>query len=262
MTTPVDVTPGTVYLVGAGPGDPGLITLRAAACLGQADVVLYDYLANPAALEHASREAELVCLGHPETGRTLSPDEITARMLAEARKGRAVVRLKGGDPMIFGRSADEAEALREAGIPFEIVPGITAGLAAAAFCEIPITHHEDASAVAIVTGRERDDKAASSLDHEALARFPGTLIVYMGVKTAGQWCRQLVDHGKPPETPVAIVQWCSLARQEMVRCTLGTVVEVVEQQGLQSPALFIVGKVVDRAPPVSWFDAQPREGAP
>ncbi|MHC4590135.1 MAG: uroporphyrinogen-III C-methyltransferase, partial [Planctomycetota bacterium] len=150
MTTPVDVTPGTVYLVGAGPGDPGLITLRAVECLGQADVVLYDYLANPAALEHASGEAELVRLGDPETGRTLSPDEITARMLAEARKGRAVVRLKGGDPMIFGRTADEAAALREAGIPFEIVPGITAGLAAAAFCEIPITHHEDASAVAIV----------------------------------------------------------------------------------------------------------------
>ncbi len=163
--------------------------------------------------------------------------------------------------MIFGRTADEAEALREAGIPFEIVPGITAGLAAAAFCEIPITHHADASAVAIVTGRERDDKAASSLDHEALARFPGTLVVYMGVKTAGQWCRQLIDHGKPPETPVAIVRWCSLARQELVRCTLGTVVETVEQRGLQSPALFIVGKVVDQAPPVSWFDAKPREGA-
>jgi uroporphyrinogen III methyltransferase/synthase len=261
MTATPSVTPGTVYLVGAGPGDPDLITLRAVACLQQADVVLYDYLASPAALEHASPKAELIRLGHPETGRTLPTDEITARMLAEARKGRTVVRLKGGDPMIFGRGADEAEALRAAGIPFEIVPGITAGLAAAAFCEIPITHHEDASAVAIVTGRERAGKAEAHLDHRALAQFPGTLIVYMGVKTAGQWCRQLIDHGKPPETPVAIVRWCSLARQQTLRCTLGTVIQTVEQQGLESPALFIVGKAVDRAPPVSWFDARPKEDA-
>ena len=260
MTTTPDVTPGTVYLVGAGPGHPGLITLRAVECLQQADVVLYDYLANPAALEHAARDAELIPLGRTDSGRTLSPDEITARMLAEARRGRIVVRLKGGDPMIFGRVSDEVDALRGAEIPFEIVPGVTAGLAAAAYCEIPITHHEDASAVALVTARKRDDKAMSPLDQRALAEFPGTLVVYMGVEGAAQWCRQLIDDGKPPETPVAIVQWCSRAGHQMVRCALGTVAEVMEQQGVRSPAVFVVGKVVDRAPPVSWFDAQRTEG--
>jgi uroporphyrinogen III methyltransferase/synthase len=256
MTTP-NITPATVYLVGAGPGGLGLITLRAVECIRQADVVLYDYLANPAALEHARPDAELVCLGHHQTGRTLSPDEITARMLDAARGGRTVVRLKGGDPLIFGRGGDEAEALREAGIPFEIVPGITAGLAAAAFCEIPITHHDDASAVALLVGRERGDKSVSHLDHRALAEFPGTLVVYMGVKTAAQWCRQLIDHGKPPETPVAIIRWCSWARQQTVRCTLGTVGEVVGKHGLRPPAVFVVGRVVDRAPQLSWFAARP-----
>jgi uroporphyrinogen III methyltransferase/synthase len=246
-----------VYLVGAGPGNLGLITLRAVECLRQADVVLYDYLANPAALEHARRDAELVCLGHHRTGRTLAPGEITALMLAEARQGKTVVRLKGGDPLIFGRSGDEAQALRDAGIPFEIVPGITAGLAAAAFCEIPVTHHEDAAAVALVTARERENRAKSKLDQRALAEFPGTLVVYMGVQKAAEWCRQLIDHGKPADTPVAIVRWCSWARQQTVRCTLETVAEVVGREGIRPPAVFVVGAVVDRSPQLSWFAQRP-----
>ena len=247
--------------MGAGPGDPGLITLRAVECLGQADLVLYDYLANPAALEHASASAELVCLGHHSTGRILTPAEIIARTIDEARRGRTVVRLKGGDPSVFGRGADEVEALRDAGVPFEIVPGITAALAVAAFCEIPITHHDGASAVALVAGRERDDKAASSIDYGLLADFPGTLIFYMGVTKAVHWSRALIEHGKPPETPVAIVRWCSRARQQMVRCTLGTVAEVVDEQGLRPPAVFVVGSVVDCAPQLSWFAARPLFGA-
>jgi uroporphyrinogen III methyltransferase/synthase len=257
MTAKPSEQSGTVFLVGAGPGNLGLVTLRAVECLRQADVVLYDYLANPAALEHAAGDAELVCLGHHRTGRTLSPDEITALMLEEARKGRTVVRLKGGDPLIFGRSGDEADALRKAGIAFEIVPGITAGLAAAAFCEIPITHHDDASAVALVTARERENKTKSRLDQKALARFPGTLVVYMGVQKAAQWCRQLIDNGKPADTPVAIVRWCSWARQQTVRCTLETVAEVVGEQGIRPPAVFVVGTVVDRTPQLSWFAARP-----
>jgi uroporphyrinogen III methyltransferase/synthase len=257
MTTPPSPAPGSVYLVGAGPGNLGLITLRAVECLRQADVVLYDYLANPAALEHAAGDAELVCLGHHRTGRRLSPDEITALMLAEARKGRTVVRLKGGDPLIFGRTGDEADALRKAGIPFEIVPGITSGLAAAAYCEIPVTHHDHASAVALVTAREREEKTMSRLDHRALAEFPGTLVVYMGVQRAGAWCRQLIDNGKPPDTPVAIVRWCSWARQQTVRCTLETVPEVVGEHGIRPPAVFVIGTVVDRSPQLSWFTSRP-----
>jgi uroporphyrinogen III methyltransferase/synthase len=247
--------PATVYLVGAGPGDPGLITLRAIECLRRADLVLYDYLVNPAVLEHAAASAELVCLGHHGTGRTLAPEEIVARMLDQARRGRTVVRLKGGDPSIFGRSGDETEALRGAGIPFEIVPGITAALAAAAFCEIPITHHQDASAVAFIAGQERHCKAAPSLDYAALAEFPGTLVFYMGVTTAAKWSGALVEHGKSPRTPVAIIRRCTWAQQQMFRCTLGTVAETVERAGLHPPAVFVVGHVVDRAPQRSWFAA-------
>ena len=261
MTVTPDKTPGTVYLVGAGPGDPGLLPMRAVECLGRADLVLYDYLANPVALEHASASAELACLGNHRSGRILSQDEIVARMLEGAREGKTVVRLKGGDPSIFGRGADEIVPLREAGIPFEIVPGITAGLAVAAYAEIPITHHEDASAVALITGQERRAKSTSSLDFGALAGFPGTLIFYMGVRRAAIWSQALIENGKPAETPVAIVRWCTRPEQRMVRCTLGTVVETVETGNIRPPSLFVVGNVVNRAPDLSWFAARPLFGS-
>ncbi len=257
MTARPGVTPATVYLVGAGPGDPGLITLRGVECLHGADLVLYDYLVNSALLEHVCDTAELVCLGHHSTGRALCSGEIIARMLDAARSGKTVVRLKGGDPSVFGRGVDEIEALRDAGIPYEIVPGITAGLAVGAYCEIPLTHHEDASAVALIAGQERRAKTASWLDYGLLAEFPGTLVFYMGVRKVEQWSRSLIEHGKPPETPVAIVRWCTGARQQMVRCTLATAAEVVAQQAVRPPALFVVGKVVDRAPQISWFAARP-----
>jgi len=253
-------SPATVYLVGAGPGDPALITLRAVECLAQADLILYDYLANPSLLQHASTSAELVCLGRHGAGRILSQDEIVARMIDGALSGRSVVRLKGGDPSVFGRGADEIEPLRAAGVPFEIVPGITTGLAVAAFCEIPITHYEDASAVALVVGQERHVKATSSLDYGVLADFPGTLIFYMGVKTVTQWSQALIEHGKSPETPIAIVRWCSRTDQKTVRCTLGTVAQVVDKQEIRPPSVFVVGKVVDRAPELSWFAARPLFG--
>ena len=260
MTPTSTIAPGTVYLVGAGPGDPGLITLRAVQCLGQADLVLYDYLANPAALEHASPSAELVCLGHHASGRRHTPDEITTLMLAGAREGKTVVRLKGGDPSVFGRGVDETDALRGAGIPYQIVPGITAGLAAAAFSEIPITHHNVASAVALITGQERHSKTESRLDFGALAGFPGTLIFYMGVKRADEWSGALIEHGKPADTPVAIVRWCSWAKQQTFRCTLSTVEKAIDKHGLRPPSLFIVGDVVGHAPQLSWFAARPLFG--
>ena len=244
-------------MVGAGPGDPGLLSLRAVECLGRADLVLYDYLVNPAALEYVSDSAELICLGHHSSGRVLSQDEIVVRMLAGAREGKTVVRLKGGDPSIFGRGADEIVPLREAKIPFEIVPGITAGIAVAAYCEIPVTHHLEASAVALITGQERRAKSESSLDYGALARFPGTLVFYMGVKRSAIWSRALMDEGKPPETPVAIVRWCTRAQQQMERCTLETVTDVVASRKIRPPSLFVVGNVVDRAPDLSWFAARP-----
>lgn len=260
MSTSPSTTPATVHLVGAGPGDPGLITLRGVECLGRADLVLYDYLVNPASLEHAPDSAELICLGHHSTGRVLSPEEIIARMLDAARSGQTVVRLKGGDPSVFGRAADEIDALRTAGIPFEIVPGITAGLAAAAFCEIPITHHDDSSAVALIAGQERHAKVESHLDYGVLAQFPGTLIFYMGVRKVERWSRALIEHGKPPDTPVAIVHRCTWTEQQMIRCTLGTVEKVVRKESLRPPAVFVVGKVADRAGRRSWFTARPLFG--
>ena len=252
--------PATVYLVGAGPGHPGLVTLRAVECLGRADLVLYDYLVNPAIVKHASDTAELVRLGRPGTGRVFSQSEINTLLVDEARNGRVVVRLKGGDPSVFGRGADEVAALRRGGVPYEIVPGITTGLAIAAFCEIPVTHHDDASAVALVAGRERDDKSETSLDYGALARFPGTLILYMGVKRSGEWSQALIQEGKDADTPVAIVRWGTRTQQEMTRCTLGTLADTVERFGIRPPSVFVVGKVVDRAPEKSWFTTGPLFG--
>ena len=251
---------GSVHLVGAGPGDPGLLTVRAVQCLQSADLVLYDYLANPTLVEHAPEGAELIRLGRHDQGRSMTPDEITEVMVNAALEGRNVVRLKGGDPSIFARGGDEADACRAAGIPFEIVPGITSGLAIAAYAEIPLTHFEDASAVALVTGHERDDKEESHLDYKALAAFPGTLVFYMGVKWAGKWSGALMEHGKPADTPVAVVQWCSRARQQTCRCTLETVAQVVGEKGLRPPSLFVVGKVVDHAPAISWFQDRPLFG--
>ncbi|MGD2122798.1 MAG: uroporphyrinogen-III C-methyltransferase [Gemmatimonadota bacterium] len=260
MKTPSNPQAGTVHLVGAGPGDPGLITVRAVQCLREADLVLYDYLANPTLVEYAREGAELVRLGRHDQGRSLTPDEISEVMVKAALEGKNVVRLKGGDASIFARGIDEADACRKAGVTFEIVPGITSGLATAAYAEIPLTHHEDASAVALVTGHERDDKEESHLDYKALAAFPGTLVFYMGVKWAGQWSGALMEHGMSPDTPVAVVQWCTRARQQTVKCTLGTVADVIGEKGIRPPSLFVVGKVVDHAPDLSWFQERPLFG--
>ena len=255
-----DSPPGKVYLVGAGPGDPGLITLRAMQCLHRADLVLCDYLVNPAILRHANASAEVIPLGHHSRGRQMTQEEINQRMVQAALKGKTVVRLKGGDPDIFGRSAEEMEVLTQAGISFETVPGVTAALAAAGYAGIPITHAEHASAVALITGQEREAKPVPALDYEALARFPGTLVFYMGVHTAEHWSQRLVEQGKPAQTPVAIVRRCSWNDQTIVRTTLGELAEVIARQDIRPPAIIVVGKVVDLAPTVPWFMSRPLLG--
>ena len=259
--SPSDVSiPGKVYLVGAGPGDPGLITLRGVQCLGRADLVLYDYLANPSILAHASPSAELVRIGHAKGRWAMPQQEIHARMIDAARLGRAVVRLKGGDPAIFGRVAEETAALTAAGIPYEVVPGVTAALAAAVYADIPITHGQRASAVALITGQERSGKSEPALDYEALARFPGTLVLYMGVTTAGEWSEALIGHGKPPQTPVAVILRATRCDQEVYRTTLHELAQLVARRHLRPPAIVIVGEVVDLAPATSWFAARPLFG--
>ncbi|HEX4147666.1 MAG TPA: uroporphyrinogen-III C-methyltransferase, partial [Pirellulales bacterium] len=260
MSQPPSSPPGRVYLVGAGPGDPRLLTLRGRDCLARADVVLYDYLVNPQILEHARPAAELVCLGRHGYGRILSQDEIHERLIAEALAGRIVVRLKAGDPAVFARAAEEVAALVAQGIEFEIVPGITAALAAGSHAGISLTHRGLASAVAFVTGQEQDGKSSTGIDYAALARFPGTLVFYMGVTSAASWSQELIAAGKSAATPVAVVRRCSWPDQQTLRATLGTLAARVAQEHLRPPAIVIVGDVVSWDENASWFTARPLWG--
>jgi uroporphyrinogen III methyltransferase / synthase len=251
---------GRVYLVGAGPGDPLLLTLRGAECLSLADLVFSDYLVNPLILGHMRPSAEVFFLGDCSQGRNLTQDEVHIRMIAAARQGRQVVRLKSGDPHVFGRASEECEALEQAGIEFEVVPGVTAAVAAAAYAGIPLTHGLCSSAVALVTGHERTAKPGPALDYGALAGFPGTLVFYMGVSSAEQWSQALLKCGKPPGTPVAVVQRVSWSDQQSLRTTLGELAQVVATRELLPPTVIVVGEVVQRAPVETWFTRRPLFG--
>lgn len=249
-----------VYLIGAGPGDPGLLTLRGAEALRHSDVVLYDGLSNPQMLAHAP-QAEAICVGKHGQSRIWRQEEIHAEMIRHVRAGKTVARLKGGDPAVFARTAEEAEALREAGIDFEIIPGITAALAAGSFAGIPITHRRHASAVALVTGHEEPGKSASALDWQALARFPGTLVIYMGVTTAETWTRALMNAGKPGDTPAALLRRCSLPDQQTVHCRLDEVAQrLTPASKMRPPVIVILGEVTGLAKTMSWFDTRPLFG--
>lgn len=252
---------GRVYLVGAGPGDPGLLTLRGQACLRRAEVVLYDYLANPRLLDWAPPTAELICLGQHGQTRLWTQPEINQRLVELAQQGRVVVRLKGGDPAVFARAAEEQEHLERHGVEYEVIPGVTAALAAGAYAGIPLTHRETASAVAFVAGHEDAEKADSALDFAALAQFPGTLVFYMGVTTAPVWSRTLIQAGKPGETPVAIVRRCSLPDQRVMTCTLATLPGTLDgPPKVRPPALLVVGDVAQNARQGSWFTRRPLFG--
>jgi uroporphyrinogen III methyltransferase/synthase len=251
---------GKVYLVGAGPGDPGLITLRAVDLLRRADVVLADYLVNPAMLAYCRPDATQISLGKHGSGRVMSQDEINVLLIEHASQGRTVVRLKSGDPMVFAHAAEELDCLAASGIPLEIVPGVTAALAAAGYAGIPVTHRDTASAVAFVTGQERCGKSDSALDFPALARFPGTLVFYMGVTTAEHWSQALVAAGKSAATPVAVLRRVSLSDQTRIDTTLGEVATAVETHKLRPPVVFIVGEVAAHGPAWSWFEKRPLFG--
>src|SRR5207248_1194790 len=204
---------GVVYLVGAGPGDPGLMTARALELIASADTILYDRLIPEGALSGSRADADLRYVGKQPGGHSMTQDEINELLVSLAREGRTVVRLKGGDPFVFGRGGEEGEALAEAGIAFEVVPGVTAGVAAPAYAGIPVTHRDEASAVAFVTGHEDPAKDSSAIDWDALASFPGTLVLYMGVKRLGLIAERLVEAGRSPEEPVAVVERGTLPSQ-------------------------------------------------
>ena len=250
----------SVYLIGAGPGDPGLLTLRGAECLRRADVVLYDGLSNPRLLDHAVG-AERICVGKHGQSSIWSQEQINAEMIRQVRAGRRVARLKGGDPAVFARTAEEVEALRQAGIRFEIIPGITAALAAGSYAGIPLTHRRHASAVALVTGQEEPGKSRSALDWVALARFPGTLVVYMGVTTVRDWTTALIAAGKPPDTPASILRRCSMPDQRSIPCRLDQVAELLTPATkVRPPVIVIIGEVTRLASEMSWFDNRPLFG--
>jgi len=252
--------PGVVYLVGAGPGDPGLMTARALELIGSADAIYHDRLIPPGALDGARDDAELVYVGKAPGLPSVPQEEIGERLIAAAREGKSVVRLKGGDPFVFGRGGEEGEALREAAIEFEVVPGVTAGVAATAYAGIPVTHRDDASAVAFVTGHEDPEKEESALEWEALARFPGTLVFYMGVKRLAANAAALIGAGRDAGEPAAAVERGTMDGQRTVVATLGTLAEAVEREMVKAPALIVVGPVVERRESLAWLERRPLHG--
>ncbi len=251
---------GKVYLIGAGPGDPGLITVKGLNCIQNADVVVYDYLASPSLLAEALPHAEIIYVGKKGGDHTLSQDKINLLIAEKAKEGKTVARLKGGDPFIFGRGGEEAEILVREGVAFEIVPGVTSAIAAPAYAGIPLTHREFTSTLALVTGHEDPEKNASSINWACLAAGVGTLVFLMGVKNLPQIVHHLVLHGKSPQTPVALVQWGTTARQRTVSGTLETIVERVTAAKLSSPAIIVVGEVVSLREKLKWFETRPLFG--
>jgi uroporphyrinogen III methyltransferase/synthase len=215
---------GIVYLVGAGPGDPGLLTVKGKECLEQADVVLYDYLANPALLDHAPAHAERVYVGRRGRGRYQDQTEINQLLIERAQAGQVVVRLKGGDPFVFGRGGEEAEAVAAAGVPFEVVPGVTAAVAVPAYAGIPVTHRTLASTMTVVTGHEDPSKGTTVIDWPKLAATSGTLVFMMGMKTLPMIVARLLEDGRSPETPVAAIRWGTKTEQ---RTIIGTLRDIV-----------------------------------
>ena len=251
---------GKIYLIGAGPGDPGLLTIKAKKVLQHCDVVVYDYLANPTFLEYAREDTETIYVGKKSSHHTLSQEEINQLLVDLGEQGKVVARLKGGDPFIFGRGGEEAQELKTRGIPFEVVPGITSAIAAPAYAGIPLSHRDFTSTIGIVTGHERPDKEKSAIDWEGLARSMGTLVFLMGVKNLTSICRNLMEAGKPPDTPAAMVRWGTTPRQQAVTGTLATMPEVVRNAGIRPPAILVVGEVVTLRESLNWFETRPLFG--
>ena len=249
------MSPGTVYLVGAGPGDPGLMTAHALELVARADVVLHDRLIPAEALDGARADAQVIDVGKIGGGEQVPQEETQRLLVAHARAGRTVVRLKGGDPFVFGRGGEEALALREAGIPFEVVPGVTAGVAAPAYAGIPVTQRGMASAVAFVTGHEDPEKGESAIDWEGLAGFPGTLVFYMGVRQLPMIAGRLVAAGRDPGEPAAVVQRGTLGDQRTVRATLGTIAAAAASAGIRPPSITLIGAVAALGDELAWFEA-------
>lgn len=246
--------PGTVYLVGAGPGDPELITVKANRLIRTCDALVYDYLVAPEMLGWVKPGCRALCVGKRAGFHSLPQAEIQELLVRLANEGLSVVRLKGGDPFIFGRGGEEAQALRAADVPFEIVPAVTAALGCAAYAGVPLTHRECSAAVTFISGHERPDKDVAELvDWAAHARSAATLVLYMAMGRLAQICETLVAQGRSPEEPVMVVEWGTTPRQRSLRSTLREVAEAVEAAGLSAPAIVIVGPVAACGDTLGWF---------
>ncbi len=248
---------GKVFLVGAGPGDPGLITSKGLRLLQEAEVVIYDFLASPGLLKHVPPGAEVLYVGKKGGDHTLPQGEINQLIINRARLGKKVVRLKGGDPFIFGRGGEEAEELAKAGIPFEIVPGVTSAIADPAYAGIPLTHRRYNTSVAFFTGHEDPLKEAPSRDLEKQAAGDQTLVFLMGVKNLSAIVERLTRHGRSPETPAALIRWGTTPKQKTIIGTLDNIVRKAEEAELTPPAILVVGKVVELRETLNWFELRP-----
>jgi uroporphyrinogen III methyltransferase / synthase len=251
---------GIVYLVGAGPGDSGLMTRRSLELIAEADAILHDRLIPPGALDQVKPDAELVYVGKQPGGHTMRQEEINELLVRFGREGKRVVRLKGGDPFVFGRGGEEAQALHEAGVAFEVVPGVTAGVAAPAYAGIPVTHRDEASAVAFITGHEDPSKPDTAIDWFALAAFPGTLVFYMGVGNIEGIARRLIEAGRAEDEPVAVVERGTLPGQRTVMGILADIDKRVEDAGVRPPAITLVGPVARLREQLHWLEERPLYG--
>ena len=251
---------GKVYLVGAGPGDPGLLTIKGMECLSQADVVVYDYLANQTFLEYGNDSAEVIYAGKMGGAHTMSQEEINSLIIEKAQKGQTVVRLKGGDPFIFGRGGEEAEELIKAGVAFEVVPGVTSAIAVPAYAGIPLTHRDYTSTVAFITGHEDPQKEESDIAYDKLSTGAGTLVFVMGVGKLEQIADRLMAFGRAPDTPVAVIQRGTVPAQKTVTGELGNIARLARENDVRPPAVIIVGNVVRLRERLGWFEKRPLFG--
>ncbi|MDI6783057.1 MAG: uroporphyrinogen-III C-methyltransferase [bacterium] len=251
---------GKVYLVGAGPGDPGLISVKGLECIKTAEVIIYDHLANPKLLSYARPEAELIYVGKTGGDHTLPQEQINQLLIEKAQSGKTVCRLKGGDPCVFGRGGEEAEELVAAGLEFEFIPGITSAIAVPAYAGIPVTHREYTSTFAVITGHEDPTKDSSSIQWEKLATSVGTLVFLMGVGNLPLIVEQLIKYGRPKDTPVALIRHGTLPKQETLIGTLADIAAKAKQQKFKPPAIIIVGEVVKLRKTLNWFENKPLFG--
>lgn len=247
------MTGGKVYLVGAGPGAPELLSLKARKILEEAEVVIYDRLVSNTILQLIGKEAEKIYAGKRPCKHRITQDEINEILVREARKGRVVARLKGGDPFLFGRGAEEGQSLRKAGIEFEVVPGVTSALAVPAYAGIPLTHREYASSLAIVTGHEDPNKPCNRINWEKLATSVDTIVVLMGVRTLEEIVRRLITGGRGPETAIAIIERGTTPNQRVTTGTLNNIVQKTAERGVQAPAIIVIGDVVKLQRELHWF---------